>query len=174
MHALLLHEQQRRSDDQAGSTATLESEMEGYRQEIRDMKQDELLKEIYCRLRVLENKLTSHPSEDFQNRVIYKKIEGVYMEHYNATDRRRMAESFRPLFIRSTREGIRVNGEIDDNMKDPGYKADMEKQMADNWANYVYDIMHDENTNSLSKIIYITIVLAIIVSVFATIFSTLE
>ena len=26
--------------------------------------------------------------------------------------RRRMAESFRPLFIRSTREGIRVNGKI--------------------------------------------------------------
>merc|ERR550534_290560 len=131
---------------------------------------------MYCRLRMLENKMTGHPAEEFQNRAIYKKIEGVYMEHYNSVDRRKMAESFRPIFIRNTQEGIRVNGEIDDRMEDPSYNADMWKEEKNSWGNYVFDIMHNENTDAspLAKMIYIVIVLAIVVSVFATIFSTIS
>merc|ERR550534_2274160 len=103
---------------------------------------------MYCRLRMLENKMTGHPAEEFQNRAIYKKIEGVYMEHYNSVDRRKMAESFRPIFIRNTQEGIRVNGEIDDRMEDPSYNADMWKEEKNSWGNYVFDIMHNENTDA--------------------------
>merc|ERR1719499_403447 len=129
---------------------------------------------MYCRLRMLEKKMTGHPAEEFQNRAIYKKIEGVYMEHYNNVDRRKMAESFRPIFIRNTQEGIRVNGEIDEQMEDPAYNADMWKEEKKSWGNYVFDIMHNENTDALAKMIYIVIVLAIVVSVFATIFSTIS
>jgi len=192
MHALLLHDQQRRNDDAVGPGATLpiyddENEFETYRQEAKlqnsktfstcfknNFRDGDLFVEMYCRIRILESKLTSHPAEEFQNRAIYKKIEGVYMEHYNAVDRRKVSEAFRPIFIRPTQEGIRVNGEVDEQMEDPVYAQEMHKKDQKSWRNYVFDVMHNENTDALSTLIYIVIVLAIIVSVFATIFSTIE
>jgi len=180
MHALLLHDQQRRDGDAGAPGANMprqpngHDELDAYREEARRLQKDgDLLVEMYCRLRILENKMTGHPAEEFQNRAIYRKIEGVYMEHYNSVEMRRVAESFRPIFIRHTQEGIRVNGEIDDQMEDPSYSAEKWKMEQQSWGNYVFDIMHNENTDALAKMIYIVIVLAIIVSVFATIFSTI-
>jgi len=179
--ALLLHDYQKGPKDVSSpgykypevGPEDIDKKNERFRDEIRCIKKDQLLEEILLKLKILEDGLMPHPVEGFRNRSIFKKVEGVYMEHSDAMAKRQLDESHKPLFMRLTREGYRVNGELMPQLKENIQDVQIiEDEMKSSWRNYIYDILHDEELSWIAMTIYVVIVLSILLSVTCQMFAS--
>jgi len=93
------------------------------------------------------------------------------MEHARVTKHRLLCQKHRPLYVDIFEGCCFINGVHQEGMEDHEMQNELSRSNR-SFLNYCFDILHDEMTDTLARVIYIIVQISILISILSTMFST--